>query len=63
MKLNSDVKVTFNLKSKVRDINTVSESAASQAHKLYCIDIFRDAAKIMFYIGKKKSPISIYFVR
>jgi hypothetical protein len=35
------------------------ESAASQAHKLYCIDIFHDTSKIIFYIDRKKSPISI----
>ena len=40
VKLNTDVKVTFNSKSKVREINTVTESATSQAHKLYCIDFF-----------------------
>ena len=41
MKLNTDVKVTFNPKSKVREINIATESAASQAHQLYCIDLFR----------------------
>jgi hypothetical protein len=37
--------VTFNPKSKVREINTATESPASQAHKLYCIDraLQRDA--------------------
>jgi hypothetical protein len=63
MKLNTDIKVTFNPKSKVHEINTVTESAASQAHKLYYIDLFRDAAKIIFYIDRKKSPTFISFVR
>ena len=40
MKLNTDVKVTFNPNSKVREINIVTERAASQAHQLYCIDLF-----------------------
>ena len=62
MKLNTDVKVTFNSKNKVREINIVKESAASQAHKLYFIDLFHDVAKIIFYIGRKKSLISISFV-
>jgi len=33
------VKVTFNPKSKFYEINTITESAVSQAHKLYCIDL------------------------
>ena len=44
-------------------LTQVTENATSQAHKLYFIDLFRDVAKIMFYIGRKKSPISIAFVR
>jgi hypothetical protein len=40
---------------------TVMESAASQAHKLYCIDIFRDASKIMFYIGRNRYPFEQSF--
>ena len=65
MKLNTDVKVTFNSnsKSKVREINTTTKSAASQAHKTLLYRPFRDANKIMFYIGMKKSPILISFVR
>jgi hypothetical protein len=39
MKLNTNIKVTFNLKNKVCEINTVTESAASQTHKLYYIDL------------------------
>jgi hypothetical protein len=31
--------MTFNQKNKVCEINTVTESAALQAQKLYCIDI------------------------
>ena len=54
--------MTFNPKGKVYEFNTVTECAASQAHKLYFIDLSRDAAKIMFYIDRKKSPISISFV-
>ena len=34
------LKVIFNQKSEVREINTVTESAASQAHKLYYINVF-----------------------
>jgi hypothetical protein len=40
VKINTDIEVTFNLKDKVREINTVKESAASQAYKLYYIDFF-----------------------
>ena len=47
--------MTFNSKGKVREITIVTKSAASRP--------FRDVAKIMFYIGRKKSPISISFVR
>jgi hypothetical protein len=32
MKLNTDVKVTFNSKNKVHEINIVTESATSQAY-------------------------------
>jgi hypothetical protein len=39
MKLNTDVKVTFNSKSKVCEINTVTKSATSYAHKLFCTDL------------------------
>jgi hypothetical protein len=39
MKLNTYVKVTFHSKSKVCEINTVTKSVASQAHKVYCIDL------------------------
>jgi hypothetical protein len=39
VKLNTDVKVTFNPKSKVREINIVTESAALQVHQLYCINL------------------------
>jgi hypothetical protein len=39
MKLNTNVKVTFNPKDKVREISTVMKSTASQARKLYCIDL------------------------
>ena len=42
-------------------LTQVTESAASQAHKLYFIDLFRDVAKIMFYIGRKKSLTKIMF--
>ena len=38
VRLNTDVEVTFNSKSKVHEINTVTKSATSQAHKLYFID-------------------------
>ena len=34
MKLNTDVKVTFNLKGRVREINTITDSVASQTHKV-----------------------------
>jgi len=37
MKLNTDIKVTFNPKGKVHEINTVTESVASQAHQLYYV--------------------------
>ena len=50
-------------KTKCVELTQVTESVASQAHKLYFIDIFHDVAKIMFYIGWKKSQISISFVR
>ena len=39
MKLNTDAKVTFNPKNNIREINKIMKSAASQAHKLYCIDL------------------------
>jgi hypothetical protein len=39
MKLNTNIKVTFNPKNKVCEINVVTESAASQAYELYHIDI------------------------
>jgi len=53
----------FNKKTKCVKLTQVTENAMSQAHKLYFIDIFRDVTKIIFYIGRKKSPISISFVR
>jgi len=39
MKLNINVKVTFNLKDKVCEINTVMKNVVSQAHRLYYIDL------------------------
>jgi len=36
----NELKVIFNQKSEVREINIVTESAASQAHKLYCVNVF-----------------------
>jgi hypothetical protein len=44
VKLNTDDKITFNLKDKVCEISIVMERTASQARKLYCIDfsVMRD---------------------
>jgi hypothetical protein len=39
MKLNTNIKVTLNQKSKIHKVNIVKESPASQAHKLYCTDL------------------------
>ena len=60
MKINTDVKVTFNPKSKVRKINSHGEHGVAQT---LLNRPFHDAAKIMFYIDRKKSLISISFVR
>jgi hypothetical protein len=57
MKLNTDAKVTFSPKGKVREINGIAGSQTLVYRP------FRDAAKIMFYIGMKKSLIFISFVR
>ena len=50
----------FNSKSKVYEFNIVTKYAASQAHKLYFINLY--VAKIIFYIDRKKYPIFISFV-
>jgi hypothetical protein len=61
MKLNINIKVTFNLKCKVREINSHGgRGVASSQTLLY--RSFRDAANITFYMGKEKPPISISFV-
>ena len=62
MKLNTNIKVTFNPKSKVREINSHGERGVIGSQTLLYRP-FRDAAKIMFYIDRKKSLISISFVR
>jgi len=53
--------VTFNSKGKVREINSHGERDVASSQILLYI-AFHDAAKIMFYIDRKKSPISISFV-
>ena len=49
-------------KSKVCEINSHGERDIIGLQTLLYRP-FRDAPKIMFYIGRKKSPISISFVR
>ena len=62
MKINTNVKVTVNPQSKVYEINSHGERGVTGLQTLLYRH-FRDAPKIMFYIGRKKSPISISFVR
>jgi hypothetical protein len=52
VKINTDIKVTFNLKSKVRKINSHEECGVVGTQTLL-YKLFRDAIKIMFYISKK----------
>jgi hypothetical protein len=53
--------VTVNPKSKVYEINSHGERGVAGSQTLPNRP-FRDTAKIMFYIGKKKSLISIFFM-
>ena len=54
--------MTVNPKSKVCKINSHEECGVVGSQTLMYRP-FRDVANIMFYIGKKKSSISISFVR
>ena len=60
MNLNTDVKVTFNSKGKVREINSYRERGIAGSQTLLYRH-FRDAAKIIFYIDRKKSMIFFFF--
>ena len=62
IKLNTNVKVTVNPKSKVCEINSHGERGVTGLQTLLYRP-FHDAPKIMFYIDRKISPISISFVR
>jgi hypothetical protein len=50
------------IKNKVCEINSHGERGVTGSQTLL-YKHFRDAAKIMFYIGWTKSPVSISFVR
>ena len=54
--------MTFNPKSKVYEFNTVMFVRGVAGSQTLLYRPFRDAAKIMFYIGRKKSPISISLI-
>jgi len=56
MKLNTDDKVTFNPKSKVREISNHGECRVAGSQTLLYRP-FCDTTKIMFYIGSKKSSL------
>ena len=51
--------MTFNPKSKVYEFNIVTVRGVVGSQTILYIP-FHDAAKIMFYIGRKKSLISIF---
>ena len=54
--------MTVNPKNKVCEFNCYGERGITSLQTLLYIP-FRDAPKIMFYIDRNKSPISISFVR
>jgi hypothetical protein len=56
VKINTDIKVTINLKIKVCDINNHGERGVAGSQTLQYRP-FHDAAKIMFYISNIRGAI------
>jgi hypothetical protein len=61
MKLDTNIKVTFNPKGKVCKINTITERAASPAHKLRCIDL--SVMRLRQFLYRQEEIFDILFFR